>query len=166
MIVSPNPTTANNGRNLILVGLFVQLGFFTAFTWLLLWVHAKKDRLGLTTLIPKLNRVLFALYATIVLLYIRNIFRVIEFVMGYDSYVATHEEYFWVFDFAMICSCCILYTVFHFGRYLPKGAGRGAAVSPAPSVSGIELSPDSNGNKIVVKPSPRAQAQPGGADMV
>ena len=43
-----------------------------------------------------------ALHATMVLVYIRNIFRIVEFSQGFYGYLATHEEFFYGFDFAVV----------------------------------------------------------------
>ena len=55
-------------------------------------------------------------------MYIRSIFRVVEFSGGWFGYVATHESYFYCFDFLMIFFCFVVFTVFHFGIHLKKAA--------------------------------------------
>lgn len=51
-------------------------------------------------------------------MYVRNVFRFIKFTQGYDGYLASHETYFYIFDFALIFSSFLLYLWFHFGLYM------------------------------------------------
>ena len=53
-------------------------------------------------------------------MYIRSIFRLIEFSDGWFGTIATHESYFYCFDFLMIFLCFVVFTVFHFGVHLRK----------------------------------------------
>jgi hypothetical protein len=45
------------------------------------------------------------------------------FPQGYKGALASHEFYFYIFDFALIYSVCILFCVFHYGFYLGPGKG-------------------------------------------
>lgn len=93
-----------------------QISFFTLFTFLTLHVHLspsfslRQD--------ASLRPVFRVLYATIVLLYVRNIFRIIEFAQGFYGYLATHEVFLYTFDFLEIFLCMVLFTAFHFGFYM------------------------------------------------
>ncbi|KAG2488286.1 hypothetical protein HYH03_013136 [Edaphochlamys debaryana] len=122
MISSTDLQTQDMGTSLMLIGLSLQLGFFTLFTCLALWMQhsakfALKERAN-----PK-PQIFWCLYSTIALMYIRNIFRVVEFVMGYDGALATHEEYLYGFDFVPIFLCVVIFCVYHYGFLLPEGAG-------------------------------------------
>ncbi|GBF96335.1 hypothetical protein Rsub_09405 [Raphidocelis subcapitata] len=108
------PATAQTGTRLLLVGLSLQLGFFTAFTAITVGVHRRSFARDAAA------RPLFAcLYATISLLYVRNIFRVVEFGMGYHGYLKTHEAFFYAFDFAPLFTCFLFFTFMHYGTLLP-----------------------------------------------
>jgi hypothetical protein len=77
MLASNDPKTIVMGTNLLLAGLALQLAFFSSFTIIAIYVH-RSPRFGLRgdrSLLP----VWIALYATILLMFGRNIFRVIEF---------------------------------------------------------------------------------------
>eukprot|EP00198_Chlamydomonas_reinhardtii_P000961 XP_001690296.1 predicted protein [Chlamydomonas reinhardtii] len=138
LISGTDPKSRDMGRNLLLAGLFMQLGFFTCFSWLTAWVQTSKDfalrdRTAAAGLVPRLGTVFACLYTTIVLMYLRNIFRTVEFIMGYDGYLATHEAFFYGFDFVPIFGCVVLFCVWHFGYYMPvKGAGSGFSASSTP----------------------------------
>lgn len=86
LISGTDPKSRDMGRNLLLAGLFMQLGFFTCFSWLTAWVQTSKDfalrdRTAAAGLVPRLGTVFACLYTTIVLMYLRNIFRTVEFIM-------------------------------------------------------------------------------------
>jgi hypothetical protein len=132
MLSSTDLDTMEMGRKLLLVGLFLQLFFFGAFTVLTARLYAA-PHYGFRH--AKAWRPLFAtLFITIALLTIRNIFRVVEFVQGFDGYLASHEVYFYVFDCIPILLCTLLFTQYFYGLYLPPYvsleldlAGAGAA---------------------------------------
>ena len=104
------------GTAIVLSGLAIQLVFFSGFTWIL-WQVATKHELGLTS-VPSLRPVFSGLTGTIILLYIRNIFRVVEFASGSEGYAATHEWVFNVFETLPIFLALVLYAIYHFGKLL------------------------------------------------
>lgn len=77
------------GQAIVLVGLAIQIAFFTAFVCT---IHAvgTQPRFGVVQL-PSLRPVLHCLYVTIGLLFIRNIYRLVEFASGIESPVVTNE---------------------------------------------------------------------------
>jgi hypothetical protein len=40
---------------------------------------------------------------------------------GYKGTLASHEFYFYIFDFALIYSVCLLFCILHYGFYLGPG---------------------------------------------
>mmetsp|Transcript_28830 Transcript_28830/g.63520 ORF Transcript_28830/g.63520 Transcript_28830/m.63520 type:complete len:320 (-) Transcript_28830:905-1864(-) len=108
--------SAELGRKLLLVGLFLQLFFFTLFTLLVIHVQ-RSERYGFRAN-ARFYPVFWCLYSTIALMYVRNIFRVIEFAQGFRGYLATHEVFFYMFDFVPLFFCFVLFTVLHYGKYL------------------------------------------------
>lgn len=113
---SIDESSRNLGRNLLLVGLAIQMCFFTLFLFVTIYIHRSKAY-GLRGN-EKFRPVFVGLYITIGLMYVRNIFRFIEFTQGYVGYLATHEVYFYIFDFALIFGCFLLYFWYHMGYYL------------------------------------------------
>ena len=110
----------NSAKVLLIIGLALQLVFFTFFTSITLYLNLKR-KYGLRD-IKQYRPVFFCLYGTITLMYIRSIFRVVEFSGGWYGSVATHESYFYCFDFLMIFLCFVVFTMFHFGIHLKKAA--------------------------------------------
>ena len=120
MTAKQTPTAQRLSRNLLIAGLALQLGFFSLFTVLTVYVH--QNRKYNLRGVPALRNVWICLYSTIIILYIRSIYRLIEFVAGYHSAVATKELYFYILDFLMIVLCVVLFSVYHYGLYLRKEA--------------------------------------------
>ncbi|KAL3483990.1 RTA1 like protein-domain-containing protein [Aspergillus germanicus] len=59
------------------------------------------------------RRLLYALYITLILITIRNIFRLIEFSDGVHGYIATHEAFFYSLDALPIFAGLIVLAVVH-----------------------------------------------------
>ena len=120
MAAKQTATAQRLSRNLLIAGLALQLGFFSLFTIMTVYVHRKqKYNLGG---VSALRNVWICLYSTIIILYIRSIYRLVEFVAGYHSAVATKQPYLYILDFLMIVFCVVLLSVFHYGLYLRKDA--------------------------------------------
>ncbi|KAG2425793.1 hypothetical protein HXX76_013418 [Chlamydomonas incerta] len=142
LISSTDPKSRDMGRNLLLAGLFLQLGFFTAFTALTAWAQTNRGfglRERSKALIPRLGTVFACLYTTIALMYLRNIFRTVEFIMGYDGYLATHEAFFYGFDFVPIFGSVLIFCVWHFGYYMPAKGDGSSFISSSTPVSPMKL---------------------------
>ncbi|KXZ51322.1 hypothetical protein GPECTOR_13g809 [Gonium pectorale] len=136
LISSDNPSTQKMGTGVMLVGLALQLGFFSCFTVIAVYVH--KSRVFALRNAEYWRPVFLCMYLTIALMYVRNIFRVAEFATGYDGYLASHEVFFYVFDFAVLFVCICVFCCYHYGFY-PVPEYDSDAVHPmrdAPSQSG------------------------------
>ncbi|CAO3595462.1 unnamed protein product [Absidia cylindrospora] len=114
------------GQAITLVGLSLQLFFFACFAAIAVHVYRNPrydyqitDTRTMQTVANPKKKVMVALFATIILLYIRSIYRVAEYASGYDGAIAKAEWAFYVFDGAIIAACFILYYIRFIGRYLP-----------------------------------------------
>lgn len=137
-----DPDKATLARLLLLIGLFAQLAFFSLFIALLVYVQFS-PRFGFREgNLRRLRPVFVCLYATTLLLHLRNIFRVIEFEQGFTGELATQENMLYIFDFAPIYACFMLFTFMHYGFWLGPNA---AAMKPQParekqqSAGGVKL---------------------------
>lgn len=115
MMTSNSASGRTTGKAVIMVGLTVQLLFFACFTWITLWTAFFSKNFKLYRL-KSLRPVYRTLWYTIALLFIRNIYRTIEF--SVDS-VRSHEWPFYVFDSILIFVCFMIYIIWHFGRLMP-----------------------------------------------
>ncbi|CAO3599203.1 unnamed protein product [Absidia cylindrospora] len=109
------------GDIVTLVGLSIQLFFFACFAIIAIYVYrSPRYDYSLANVDQPKQKVMVCLFATIVLLYIRAIYRVAEYATGYDGIIATAEWAFYVFDAAIITSCFLLYYIRFIGNYLPS----------------------------------------------
>lgn len=132
--------TIKIGQWVIVAGLCVQLMFFGAFVLTSLIFHIKiirqptiksegsMDQHG--SIWPRDWRgLLFACYIASVLILIRSVYRLIEFVQGNDGYVISHEIFLYVFDAAMMFSVMVVMNVLHPSFVLKNGIDSSAAQS-------------------------------------
>lgn len=121
--------SAAAGKAVILAGLVLQLGFFSAFVVLALALQ--RSAAARLARVPALRRVFGVLYATVTLLYTRNVSRAVEFAQMTDraAYTTTHEWLFYVFNAIAIAAVVALYTVWHFAALLPSDDALSAAMA-------------------------------------
>lgn len=120
------------GVKLLIGGLIMQLGFFSLFTALLLRVHLAPAHgyRGRRALAPLFG----CMYATIALMYARNVFRVIQFVesAAHDfgpTELQAREAYLYALDAAPMLACFALFAALHPGRYLPLASASSEAAA-------------------------------------
>ncbi|PGH04105.1 hypothetical protein AJ80_08567 [Polytolypa hystricis UAMH7299] len=113
---SGTPSNLSLGQNIIILGLAIQLLFFSFFIIVSLIFHR---RMTAYPTAPSLSlpfswrKHLYALYAASVLIMLRSIFRVVEYVQGSDGELLRHEVYLLVFDTALMLSFLVLMNVLH-----------------------------------------------------
>lgn len=110
-----NGKASTTGGNIILIGLAIQLLFFASFTVVTAYVfHLQRTKAS--------NKVPFPVYicltVTILLITMRNIYRVVEIAVGWGGYLNTHEKYFYCLDALPIFVAFCVYSALHFGQYL------------------------------------------------
>ncbi|KAJ1822270.1 hypothetical protein LPJ56_000901 [Coemansia sp. RSA 2599] len=101
-------------KNTVLVGLAVQLFFFACFLALCFRVLKSPEYLvkkgpADKSLGTAKRRLFSVIIGTTVLLYVRSIYRVFEFVGGYGSWVYGTEWLFYVCDTLMVLLCFVFY---------------------------------------------------------
>jgi hypothetical protein len=111
------------GQWVIAAGLCGQLLFFGAFVITFMLFHIRIARSATQEwensmvrrgLLPSDWRArLLALYLASVLILVRSVYRVIEFVQGNDGYVISHEVFLYLFDAAMILLVMIVLNIVH-----------------------------------------------------
>ncbi|CAI4216068.1 unnamed protein product [Parascedosporium putredinis] len=79
---------------------------------------------------------LYALYASSILIMIRSVFRIIEYVMGSDGELLSKEVYLYVFDAVPMLAVCIMFNWFHPSRVISSHA---ADKEPITSVTSLEV---------------------------
>ncbi|KGO73094.1 RTA-like protein [Penicillium italicum] len=105
------------GNHLIVAGLFVQILFFGYFIIVSVVFHRRM--LAATPMHaagdPRISwtRYMKVLYVASVLVLIRSIYRVAEYVQGSDGYLQSKEAFLYAFDAALMFLCCLLFNFFH-----------------------------------------------------
>ncbi|KAE8164552.1 RTA1 like protein-domain-containing protein [Aspergillus tamarii] len=116
------------GEKVIVIGLFVQIFFFGFFI-----VTAGSFDLKLKKYpIPRCRSAeipwrkhMNVLYASSMLIMIRSVFRLIEYLQGNNGYLLHHEIFLYIFDAVLIFITMVIFNICHpseIGRLLAKGA--------------------------------------------
>ena len=123
MIVgSSTSSNVNTGKDVILIGLAIQMmtfGFFVLAS--IRFSFFLRRTLKDVPLPAERNWRLFLRIINIasVIILIRTIARFIEFVGGTSSYLSTHEWFFYVFDSTLMWLVSATFVLFHPGYFLP-----------------------------------------------
>ncbi|KAF4535016.1 putative rta1 domain protein [Lasiodiplodia theobromae] len=111
----PDADRIKLGENVVIVGLFVQLLFFGFFLVVGLWWKSRVGRRGMVALAARVpwKKHFIVLMVASALVFVRSVFRVIEYVMGDDGYLLEHEVFAYVFDAVLMDAVMVLYNVVH-----------------------------------------------------
>ncbi|KAK4506630.1 hypothetical protein PRZ48_000362 [Zasmidium cellare] len=114
---SSDPSTTSTGKDVIVVGLFVQIIFFGLFVLVagLFNIRLNKAPTPESQSLPW-KRHMWTLYAVSILIFVRSIVRVVEFIQGFDGYIYSHEVFLYVFDAAMMFVAMAIMNVVHPGE--------------------------------------------------
>lgn len=127
MLTTDNRDIRNIGKYVALVGLVVQLFFFGCFLVTTCYVWAKpiytveQSRKDKSPRAAKI-KVLSVAVITTILLYVRSIYRVVEFADGYGGKIYSAEWAFYVFDTIVIFIAFVVYIVLFIGYNFPRHA--------------------------------------------
>lgn len=110
------PTMADLGQKIMLIGLFVQLGFLGLFLCLALIFCRRMSKSPKQYAIRQYgkhtwDKLLKMVLGAAVIIILRCIFRVIEFAQGHTGYLVSHEIYIYIFDAAPML---IVQVMMHF----------------------------------------------------
>jgi hypothetical protein len=108
-----NPST---GERIIIGGLLVQIIFFGFFmiTALVFQSRIMSNPTGMSNELSSLwRRHLTALYITSVLILVRSIVRVVEYIQGYDGYLMKQEVFIYVLDGLLMLVAMLVLQYIH-----------------------------------------------------
>ena len=125
-----DPSQQSKGHSLIVAGFSLQFIFFGLYSLLILRLYAVHRRLKTEgaklelvdrSLYPtsRMDRAFVCIAATIALITARNVYRMVE---AESSSVASKEVYTYLFDAMLILACFVIFSVLHFGFFLPHCA--------------------------------------------
>ncbi|KAF3406985.1 hypothetical protein DPV78_000640 [Talaromyces pinophilus] len=116
--VSGTSSDKQSAFDIMKIGLAVQLVCFGLFLIISFRFHfVSKSFKGYwpDTRWPKF---LWILNISACLVFVRSVYRMIEFCSGYDGYLATHEWNFYVFESLIILPIFLLFNIWHPARYI------------------------------------------------
>ncbi|KAL1886070.1 hypothetical protein Cpir12675_006870 [Ceratocystis pirilliformis] len=124
----------SSGENLIVGGLVIQIMFFTLFMVVTCIFHMR-IRKNPTSAIKRLDntwhRLLIVLYVASLLILVRSLFRMIEYIQGSESVLQTEEIFIYVLDASLMLIVSVLLNIFHpsqcFSDRKIGGSGRESA---------------------------------------
>ena len=104
------------GQHVITAGLGIQVVFFGFFIVVAGIFHYRIARFPTTrsqSLSIPWGRYLYILYAASLLIMIRSVFRIVEYVMGQDGILLKHEIYLYIFDATLMFIMMVLFNIWH-----------------------------------------------------
>ncbi|KAJ7455808.1 RTA1 like protein-domain-containing protein [Mycena latifolia] len=116
IISNDSPRVALIGIHIYMGGIGLQQLFIFAFTALVMRFHYKMKRLASHRHAWK--RPLYAMYASLALITIRIVFRLIEFSSGLFSAITMHEAPFYCLEALPMFAALLLWNIFHPGQVL------------------------------------------------
>jgi RTA1 like protein len=105
------------GTNLMVAGIAFQLGTMSFFALLVLDFLRRSRKLAMQI---EYKKVLFALFISFTMIYIRSVYRTVELAQGWTGYLITHEGYFIGLDAALMFVAVIIFLVFDPAVLLPN----------------------------------------------
>lgn len=104
------------GENIIIAGLSVQIWFFSCFVVVSAIFHSKMRRNPTEAALVPSNpwrSSLYSLYLGSILIWVRCVFRLIEYAQGNDGYLISHEAFLYVFDALLMFGVMVLFALVH-----------------------------------------------------
>lgn len=112
------------GEYIVVAGLFLQLAVFGFFVAAAVIFHVRMGRYVVkeSALRPDVpwRQGLKMLYACSMLIIVRSIFRVIEYLMGVDAYLLAHEWPMYVFDAVPMWAVQVIFLVWFPDKFQPR----------------------------------------------
>jgi len=115
LINNDSPKVALMGIHIYMGGIGLQQFFIFCFIGLAVRFHYKMKRLGGAT---DWKRPLYVMYASLALITIRIVFRLIEFSSGFFSPITMHEAPFYCLEALPMFIALTLWNIFHPGQFL------------------------------------------------
>ncbi|OLN88213.1 Protein RTA1-like protein 1 [Colletotrichum chlorophyti] len=113
------------GETIIVGGLGIQIiffGFFMVVTLVFHLRHSSRPTPKSYTIQTPWKRLLWVLYASSLLIMVRSVFRVAEYVEGKDGELQSKEMYIYVFDALLMGLTSALFNLFHPSKVINKRA--------------------------------------------
>jgi hypothetical protein len=106
------------GSNMVTASLCLQAALFGAFGLLIALFHHRASKAGV--LKPDLKTVLCVMYVSATIVTIRCIYRLVEYIEGWNSAIYKNEVYFWIFEASIMFINTALLNLYFPGKRLPR----------------------------------------------
>ncbi|PLN80227.1 RTA1 like protein [Aspergillus taichungensis] len=123
----------DTGENITIAGLCVQLLFFSVFiiTSAVSHLRIRKNPTPTSLEVTSMDwrkttwkTIMLVLYTSSVLILIRSVFRLVEYVQGNAGYLISHEVFMYVFDSMLMFLTMIVMSVYHPSKLLGSRANK------------------------------------------
>lgn len=108
--------SVRNGQHLVVIGLLVQILFFGFFVVVSLIFNSRINKAPTArSSSPDIpwRKHMRALYIVSLLIMVRSIFRVIEYIQGNDGYILRHEIFLYIFDSVLMMGVMVIFNIIH-----------------------------------------------------
>ena len=115
-MMAGSASMANTGEKLVVGGLFVQLLFFGLFIVTAGIFHFRLHKVPTAASLMRdvpWKKHMYTLYGASLLIMVRSIFRVVEYLQGYDGYLLRHEVYLYIFDAVLMFVVMLIFNWSH-----------------------------------------------------
>lgn len=116
LLVTGSQDSASTGQNVIIGGLIVQIlffGFFLVSAVIFQYrLNARPAAAAAASQFPW-RKHMWALHSSSILVLIRSIVRVVEYVQGETGYVMQHEVFIYVFDGLLMFALMVIFLIIH-----------------------------------------------------
>ncbi|KAH7330413.1 RTA-like protein [Rhexocercosporidium sp. MPI-PUGE-AT-0058] len=112
---SGTASALKTGTHIIIGGLVVQIMFFACFIIVAIHFHRAMatDPMQRSQSAMPWRKHLITLYLVSVLIMIRSVFRVVEYVQGFSGYLLSHEAYLYIFDAVLMFAVMAILNLVH-----------------------------------------------------
>ncbi|KIY71301.1 hypothetical protein CYLTODRAFT_369641 [Cylindrobasidium torrendii FP15055 ss-10] len=113
-----NPDHFETGKNIFVAGVVLQAASYYLFVVLLVIMHVRVKRAGVTKGTERWWKAIWLLYFSSVFIIVRTVYRIIEGQSTRGSSLRSHEAYFYFLDFLPLILAIIVYVPWWPGEYL------------------------------------------------
>lgn len=107
------------GLHIYMIGVGIQQAFIVLFSAVLVRLHKRLLNETPHTSVTMALRLLYVVYAALVLITIRIIFRLVEYSSGLDSQIPNHEAYMFILESLPMFIAIALFNIVHPGAVMP-----------------------------------------------
>lgn len=132
-------SSTKTGQNVIVGGLVFQLVAFAVFIASAVVFDVRSRKHGAS--LPTAQRILMMLYATSLLIMVRNIVRAVEYATGQEGYLLVHEWVIYVLDGAPMLAVMVIFGVLYPSalKQGSKGMETGMQAVPTSASDDVEM---------------------------